>query len=244
MWVHSLLRLLLRALVSTPSLLSSNWLAAFVSLVIFAVPQVAGWSKHKWELQYIREHWSANLRLGTITVLCAWLLLFAVSVGKSVYADHQSLIQRIQGLALQNTQLRSANSGLVDPRSRDARIKGLVAEIGEYKRQQSPAIHVFVVPGGGSRPGAPLMQYLLTTGTIRTPVNLLVSCDFPISDAFEAPLVEGGGFSFSSSKRRVSANQFAFNILLPAWSPTSPLWVTIYFEKPVDRMPSCKFAAQ
>lgn len=242
MWTHSLFRLLLRALVNTPSLLSSNWLAAFLSIVLFSVPQLVKWGTNRWKLAYLKEHWRADLRVGVITVSVCWLLLFAVSVGKAVYIDHDSLTERIQTLTQQNSSLKTDNAGLVDPKSRDELIKKLNAEIKKYQEQESPTIRAFVV-SRNQRPGVPLMEYVLTSGRIRTPVDLLTTCDFPINDAVVSLLTEGNGFTMSSSKRRISTNEFEFNVLSPAWSSSSPLWITIYFEKPVDRMPSCKFSA-
>jgi hypothetical protein len=244
MWTHSLIRLLFRALISTPSLLSSNWLAAFVSIAVFAAPKFIEWGKNKWRSAYIREHWRDNLGVGVKTVIVVWMLLFAVSVGKSVYADHRSLLARVDGLTKENTQLRNRSSTLVDPSSRDELIKKLRGEIRQYKEQESPAVHVLVVSGDNPRPGVPRMEYVLTTGKIRTPFELLATCDFPIEDAFFSFLTSGNGFFFASSKRRVSRNQFTFDAESPAWSPSSPLWVTVYFQKPVDRMPSCEFSVQ
>jgi len=104
MWFRSLIRLLTRALVATPSLLSSNWLATGLSIVIFVVPQLATWRKEGWNPAYMKEHWKENLKIGTLTVIGAWIVLFVVSIGKSVYQDHQSLVTRIQDLSRQKAK--------------------------------------------------------------------------------------------------------------------------------------------
>ncbi|PYP92774.1 MAG: hypothetical protein DMG65_03010 [Candidatus Angelobacter sp. Gp1-AA117] len=93
------------------------------------------------------------------------------------------------------------------------------------------------------RPGMPKMEYVMTTRKMRSPVQVTATCDFPISEAsatFLVPLGMGGSAGMFNNQR-ISERQFRILILSPVWSESAPMWVTVFFEGKVDRMPFCQF---
>lgn len=86
---------------------------------------------------------------------------------------------------------------------------------------------------------APRLDFVLTTEKLRTPVDLLFTCDFPIGDGDLTVLTRDGTGAAMLGKGNESSNQFRFRLGSPAWTPASPLRATIYFAGKPDRMPSC-----
>ena len=92
------------ALKNTPSLLSSNWAAVLVSVLIFLATFVLRVARQKpWKtarswgerLTAVRGHWKQNVRGGALVVLSAWTLVFLASLAKTVYTDHKSLSDQV-----------------------------------------------------------------------------------------------------------------------------------------------------
>ena len=103
MWPH-LFHLLGKALTDMPSIVSSNWAAVVLSIGIFSVSQFCLWLRGGW--QAMKRQWAGSLTIGVVSVIAGWVLLFCWSVVRTVYGDHESLVQRVDGL-------RREQSGLV-----------------------------------------------------------------------------------------------------------------------------------
>lgn len=231
MWIH-LFRLLGKALAGMPSIISSNWTAVFLSAAIFLLSQTLLLSTKGWAA--MKRQWAESVAIGIISIIGGWILLYGWSVVKTVYADHQSLIQNVQ-------QLKQDKAGLVDPKTRDDQIKRLKGEVWQLRQAESGVVRVFPV---AHYPRTPNMEYVLTTGTIRTPVDIIATCDFPIADVSMSPLTESGGSVFLSEKHPLSPMSYEMNMTSPAWSPASPLWVAVVFQGTVSRLPTCRFTTR
>lgn len=191
---------------------------------------------------YETQEWGTALRSALMPLFLSLTAIFIVITGayfyrvvQTIYNDHQYLVKRTQ-------QLEQDQNGLVNP-------KNLTDEIADLKKKivilSSAGVKVFPVIRNNQRQGIPMMEYLLTTGKIRTPADVAATCDFPISDGLVNPLTANGGSVFTSDNRRISENQYRFMMLSPDWSPATPLLITVYFQPgAVNRMPSCKFSIQ
>jgi hypothetical protein len=173
---------------------------------------------------------------GVLGVTLCWLALFTWRIPVVIYQDHQDLVAA-------NKELLSKNEQSVDPKSRDDEIKRLKQQVEQLKKMGSPAVGIFPV-AHETHPGVPRVEYVFTTGKIRTSVVILANCDFPITDAELSPMTRSGGSVFTSSKNRLAPTRYEMSLGDTAWSPSAPLWVTIFFEGTVDRMPLCKFTVQ
>lgn len=101
----------LRALGETPGLISSNWMAVCVSLIAFAatfIIKVGRQQSYKdantWleKLRAMRDDWKQNLWDGAKVIIILWILLFAGSLAKTLYLDHQSLVSANDRLVAEN----------------------------------------------------------------------------------------------------------------------------------------------
>jgi hypothetical protein len=183
MFAH-LIHLLHRALTALPSLVSTNWLGVLMSFAIFLLAQLLflcfqGWASMK-------RQWKDSVAIGTVAVFVGWMVLYILSIVLIVYDDHQSQVQQNHALQTKLVPLQQVISGLVDPHDRDAEIAELKKSLKSY---ESSAIHTYPV-SHDQRPGMPKMEYVMTTGKLRAPVDLTAKCDFPISDEDAPGLVE------------------------------------------------------
>jgi hypothetical protein len=192
---------------------------------------------------YEKQGWATAIKSALVPLFFTLIAVFIVISGayfyrvvQTVYDDHQSFVKRTQ-------ELRQEQNGLVNPQNLEDEVADLKKQIGSYKAQQSPEVRIFPV-SHDQQPGVPKMEYVLTTGKIRTPADITATCDFPISTGTARPMTVTGGFTGTMDNQRVSENQYRFVILSPDWSPSMPLYITIFFEGSVDRMPSCKFSVQ
>lgn len=170
-----------------------------------------------------------------------------------IYRDHQNLVRINQSLqkklsskdADDNQQFASVKQSLIDQLTDlHGKCDPLQGQLNEClsKQKEVPIMRTFPLARGGPNP-APHTEYVLTTNVSRSAVDLAVSCDFNIADANILPMTTTGGSTSSSSKVRRSATKVEFSLSSPPWTPAGPLFVTINFVPPVDRMPSCSFSA-
>jgi hypothetical protein len=105
--------ILFRALLATPVLVSSNWLAAGVSvsvLVLTFIVKVRSQQGYRYaktwreKLTSTRDHWKQNLRDGVLITLGAWTLLFVVSLIQTNYDDRKVLREETERLRDINAQ--------------------------------------------------------------------------------------------------------------------------------------------
>src|SRR5256885_9573332 len=235
---HILRHLLHRALQTMPLFISTNWTGIIFTVVIFLLTQIAILCFNGW--QEMRKFLGKNSLIGIFAVTVCWVGLFGWNVVQIVYEDHQNFVS-------QNAKLRQQATGLVDPRTRDEQItdlKGKIEALQKALRQsRSPEIRVFPV-AHDNKPGIAKMEYVLTTGKPRTPVEIMATCDFPISAVNTAFLTYSGGYSMTTDHQRISVNQFRLIITSPVWATTTPLFTTIFFDPTPDRMPSCRFLSK
>jgi hypothetical protein len=121
-------------------------------------------------------------------------------------------------------------------------ISGLQGQLNTciIQQKETPLMRKFIV-SRDSRPGTPKLEYILTTNVTATPAKVAASCNIPIADFDVNPMTENGASNSSIGKFRSSNHEVSFDLESPAWSPASPLWVTIFFTPPVNAMPKCNF---
>ena len=159
--------------------------------------------------------------------------VFGWKVVEIVYNDHEALVAEARSL-------RDKTGVLVDPKSRDDEITKLKQQIASYKQAQSPEVRTFLL--NRSQSAGPKMEYILTTGKMRSPVEITATCDFPINTIGVSFLSRGGGFNMTLfPEERLSPASHRITISSPAWSPPTPLSVVVSLSGNVDRLPSCSF---
>ena len=184
----------------------------------------------------VAENFGIGLFAWIIVMACVYTPIFAWNVIKVAYTEYNDLV-------IENKRLSTAqvDPHLVDPQGRDNKIRNLETQIDQFRKSQSPVMKVFPI-AHDSKPGVPKLEYLLASGKIRTPVDLMVECDTAMSDIDLMPLTTGGGgAAFGENRQQISATKYELSMQSPAWSPSSPLWVTIFFTPPVNAMPHCSF---
>jgi hypothetical protein len=85
-------------------------------------------------------------------------------------------------------------------------------------------------------------QFLLLTNRTITPVRLLATCDKEIDLAGSGVLGTKSAMLGDTWSGKRSANTYAIGLVSPAWSPTGPLIVSVYFNDPAQR--TCSFDEQ
>jgi hypothetical protein len=260
-----LLNLLVRSFLFIPSALGSTWLGIAFPVVAAALSEVFGILRFGWTA--VRQNLKKAIWVGFAGLGVAYTLLFLWCAIKLTYSDHMSLVKRTQSLqnrldvdaqherdAVQDvrTDLGSRVSAL----QQDCAAKGggigilqqqvaaQQAQITACLLQQKEVPTTRVFPGTREAGNGPRMEYLLTTNVVRSPVDLTATCTFPIERAALRPMTVDGTANFSWKPTRVTANAYELSLGNPAWSPSGPLWITIFFVPPVESMPSCSFDAK
>lgn len=178
-----------------------------------------------------------------VATICMWAATFGWSAAKTIYNDYQRLTLLNSRMREENARLSCENQRIKSSLPSPQKVVVRQAEkLVPVSVAESPRIMSFPV-SRAQRLGMSEIEYLLTTNVIRTPVELVVACDFPIADTSAVPLTPTGGSVSVASNKRISPTQIKVSMKSPAWSPTMPLWITIFFAGPVDRMPSCSFSS-
>jgi hypothetical protein len=230
--------LVCQSLVFMPAIISGNWVSIFFPLAIFLCGEgfrikKEGWRTVKW----------LEVRRDLFLMLGAYGALFLWAVAHTVYEDHAHLVSWNRKLADNAKTLSERNESLIDPHSKDGEIQNLKDQLNIYRNAQSPTVKVFPIAHAAGE-GTPKIEYVLTSGSIRTPVDLIADCDIPIAIVWLMPMTTTGGSSATLNQQRISATRYSLLMQLPAWSQASPLWVTISFTPPVNAMPHCSFTAE
>jgi nitrate reductase NapE component len=217
----------------------------------------------KWEtIRTLRKRGADVLRnfLLLVCVLFGLLgLVFVAAIPFVVYEDHKDLVAQVGrlGKALAQSEQNASSKFEHIIRSKDSEIQKLKTDFASkegacgalrqqlntllVQQKEVPTIKTFPV-SHDMRPGVPRMEYILVTNVVRTPVTITSTCDIPIADGSLFPMTETGGSMSVVDHRRISATQFRFSVESPAWSPSGPLWITVFFNPPVKAMPSCSFS--
>jgi hypothetical protein len=245
MWPH-FVNLLAESWQSVLSALSTSTLAiilfslaAPVATFLVTLFVVSKLNAEKSFVEHLKQSVIPTL-IGFAVPLILLSCVFGWKIVQTVYNDHEELLREAQ-------ELRSKTGGLVDPKSRDDEITQLKAELktsrDELHRRDSPEVRIFQLSRGGGA-NLPKMEYILTTGKVRTPVEITVSCDFSIASFGANPLREEGGLDLAGATSVISASVRRIRIDSPPWSPLAPMLASVSFNNPVDRMPLCKFQIQ
>jgi len=245
MWPH-FVNLLARSWNSVLAVLSTSTLAiilfslaAPVATFFVTLGVVSKLNAEKTFVEHLKQSVIPTL-IGFAVPLVLLILVFGWRVVATVYNDHQELVANAGSF-------RQSVTGLVDPKSRDdqitelkSQITQLKGQIDDYKKAQSPEVRTFLLNRAQS--AGPKMEYVLTTGKMRSPVEITTSCDFPITAVGVGFLSQTGGFSMTRAPdERISPTSYRVAIQSPVWSPSTPLWVVVALGGNVDRLPSCAF---
>lgn len=108
--------IILRALSGTPALVSSNWLAVGVSIIVLVATFIfrvrrqqsykdaVNWGE---KLTAMRDHWLRDGFISVIVTTIAWALLFAASLTRTLYSQHQTISARASTLERERDAARS-----------------------------------------------------------------------------------------------------------------------------------------
>jgi hypothetical protein len=172
--------------------------------------------------------------------------IYLHSVVRTVYEDHQSLVAKANAL---KPPCPTCNQCL-DVNAATAPLK---AQLLQQERDLSacmslqkniPEIDSYEIASRMTKPDTPMMEYILTTSTTRV-LDLTVACDFSVNDSSTEFLTPTGGSIMQGYQYLpITDKQFRIYMQSPEWHHSSPLLISIYFKKPVDRMPLCRFPTQ
>ena len=263
MLLFHLFRLLLRALIAMPSLISGNWLSTLLPVAVFLIKEAAtlrqGWSAMRGTIK--RDFW----------IMCAvYGVLFSWAVVRTIYNDHSDLVE----------QSRALNKSLADKSDVDASIlrqvkdslgesitglrvqcgilEGMNRSLGQQNRDQQnlisgcqtqalnmlaksqvPLVSAFQIIR--ERPEGSQIEYVLTTTTTRSRTEITVSCDIPISKVTLSPMSVNGTANYTGGigDGPISLTAYRVGITSPPWTNEFPLYAAIFFSSPPTRPPTC-----
>ena len=162
------------------------------------------------------------------------ILIFGLLLAQMfAYRDLQS---KYDTVIAQNTTLEKENEGL----------KGKLAPQSDktQMQQQEPLKigHYSLGPTARrQKPGIAAYDFIVHTNRVITPVRLVVSCDGDIVDLYSRVLgavpnsIALGGWE----RIRNTKNQYEIGLSAPAWTPMTPLLVTLYSDQ---KEVSCSFS--
>lgn len=260
--VESALRLLFRALLLEINKMSTSLLALGVGLAVVAFKLHAAHRRGKWPA--VMNELRQDTWKGAAAALGIWIVLFFVFLGATIYQDHEEAKKEIKQLAgklysnEQGKQIETLNNTIA---AKDSTIHGLEAQT---KRDQD-IINNLIVQVGKAQAPEPLkiighellglmpqgtmagfnyaMPWVVISNKTISPVKLLVTCEANNIEAtghvIGSGVVVGGGWGGRVTLR---TNQYGVGIPSPAWSPSSPLLVTVYSNTP--RSGPCRFEEQ
>jgi hypothetical protein len=260
-----LLNLLVRSFLFIPSALGSTWLGIVFPVVAAVLSEVFGILLFGWTA--MKQNWKKATGVGFAGLGVAYTLLFLWCAIILTYSDHmglaaetQSLQRRIDGDAQHERDavqaVRTDLGSQVSALQQDCAAKGggigilqqqvaaQQAQITACLLQQKEVPTVRTFNGIREAGNGPRMEFLLTTNVVRSPVDLTATCTFPIDRVALRPMTLDGTVNFSWKPTRITANAYELSLGNPAWSPSGPLWITIFFVPPVGSMPSCSFDAK
>jgi len=263
-----LLNLLTQSFVAIPMALGSTWLGLLFPLVIAAVGEVIGIAL--FGLQSMRQNWKKFTGVGFAALWVGYTSLFLWCLVANVYSDHMNLTSKARSLRQSLAESENGVNAKLQALavSKDADIEKLKISCA-YKegasgilqqqltnqqnqlntcllqQREVPIIKAFPVFHISSEHNdAPRVEYVLITNIQRSPVDLIAKCDAPIADGSLYPLTATGGSVSSLGKKRLSAEKLQFSLRSPAWSPSAPVWITMFFVSPINREPHCEFAVE
>ncbi|HXO20965.1 MAG TPA: hypothetical protein VOA87_13705 [Thermoanaerobaculia bacterium] len=139
----------------------------------------------------------------------------------------QAINNRESTITNRESQISSLQARMLDQQKL---VSELQIELG--KSQQPEAFRTTVLkistPIANPKIAPNVTTLLMLTNRVVTPVHAIVFCDNAMVNV-EVNVAGSGEFKDAGTSR-MGPNGFQINIALPAWSPTTPLLVTIYHE--------------
>lgn len=247
-----MLRMLARALVDFPSVISGNWLSVLLPICVFLVTE--GFKIFRGGIPAMREH----IKRDAWIMAGAYLLLFAWSVVRTVYQDHTDLVGRSRslGVSLQTTQINDANElqrtkdtlgGEYSELKVNCGIKEgmnliLQKQTGEQQNTinncQTEALKllspaplkitplVLERPGGGV--GEQSMKWILLINQKVTPARFNVHCLQPVKNVTPSLLANQPLPPFDVGK--LSNSIYSVDLGSFTWTPETPIIISISYE--------------
>jgi hypothetical protein len=270
MWLHHFFNLLASAASIFVDAIGTTFLGLWLGIAFALATTLATlWRiRRKHGVDAMMKHWEENAKIALrVSLFCAAAIYIPVivwSIGRAVYNDHEYFVgiakDQRERIAKDTADLRdnknSLDAQISELRARCAGLEGANGALSNQNRQQQNSINTCLLQQkeapivrqfmdiGWDKPQYGKMAYVLTTSTLRTPADIVVTCDFPIAEVEHSFLSETGGGNESHADRPISANQVEIGTTSPAWSPIIPMGVAVFMYKPINRMPTCTFVAK
>jgi len=205
---------------------------------LFKKHRKSGWAKIKESVfGSILEELLIGLAVASLIFM---YFLFAAPYGLQLEAEGRtnSSGQSLQALTSENSQLKGQ---LADKDARlqtcsgqltDAQknVNDCLTQLGKANTAEPPKVTPFVVPTiTDTKVAAHTKTIVVLTNKIITPIRSIISCqgDFVVVGATvaNASSIMGGGAGW------VGTRQYRIGIGSPAWTPTDPLILTVYYNE-------------
>ena len=264
-----LLRLLSRALVDFPTVISGNWLSIALPFVVFLAAE--GYN-------YRRGGWGSvtpTLKRDVWIMTTAYCLLFVWSVVRTVYSDHKDMVAAASKFKSQwhQTQqndaqtLQSVKSDLggkiSDLKVACARNEGVADTLGKQNRDQqntinncqTQALHLLEPkpmhwkglalekPEIDTAHRTETARWLLITNQERSSPEFIFTCDLPIIDADS----KVAGNVYDTRTVDMGGGRWGTKIFTPSWGPEAPILVVTTLSNPNNtqgKAVQCEFHLQ
>lgn len=245
-----MLRMLARAFVDFPSVLSGNWLSFLLPLSLYVAKEFNTFRKGKWASV------KAHIQRDTWILAGAYVLLFGWAVVRTIYQDHESLAAKAQDLRHQLSANAATNQSQISVlETRCARDEGITDTLSKQNRDQQNTINscqnqalkllapknhtmtVLVLKEFDPNVQDQDIEWLFLTNTIVSPFRVEIRCQMPF-EVTSAGVV--GGPSMGPGAQKLAPNESIVEMDTPAWSPNAPFRVKMIVHS--NHASNCRFA--
>jgi hypothetical protein len=207
-----------------------------------------GWKAVKKDLRL-------DTSIGALIVLALWTLLFLYCLIATIFADHTDLVAGVRdvGARLERTKTDDASRFLAETsrlrsemerQEKDCAVKeginqalqrqngdqqgtinGCLSQAMKLLTPQPFQLNVLLLDNEFTETSLRRTRWIIVTNKIVTPVLMQVSCNRDIERTYVWIIgsgIRGGG------EDRVTPRVFSINIVTPAWSPATPMLVSVW----------------
>ncbi len=204
---------------------------------------------------------------GAALTVKIWLLLFLYFLGATIEQDHRDLVKRVTGLKNQveqdklqdatklSEETRKLQAVINDLKTQCAVDEGISQTLQKQNRDQQSTINgclaqamkfltpeplkttPLVLDNDTTNQADKKIRWLLLVNKTVTPVRILVPCNRPLGNQASVWILGTGVMGGGAAK--VSPNALEVDISTPAWSPISPMVISMSYRG--DNDISCSF---
>jgi hypothetical protein len=248
-----------RSISAIPLALGSTWLGVLFPLIVFVVTELVSILVFGWDA--VKRNWGKTVGVGFAVVGVAWTGLFCWCLVKTTYSDHMYLRQTAStyrtafnksesGVQAKVGAVRDDLGGQILTLKQECAVKdGINRTLERQNRDQQSSINGCLSEAVKLVTPEPLKitplileekdnqtKFIVLVNKTVTPVNLILVCDQNITSAstwvLGQTIMAGGTGVFASRLVQI-------NIGSPAWSPISPLLVSVTHKE--NSTPTCSF---